>query len=240
MLPAQKALRKWASSKKIPIYQSFFKTGPGEYGEGDLFLGVTVPRTRQVAKSFHDLPFPEIKILLESAYHEDRLLGLVILVNQYEKTKDLEFKKKCLDFYLRNRERINNWDLVDVSVSKIVGDYCYRIQSPNLIWKLAKSRRHWDRRMAIVSTFSFIRNQHTQLTFELAEMFLSQTEDLMHKATGWMLREAGKKDRKSLVRFISRFGPRMPRTMLRYAIEHFDRKDQLKILLSTKKPPQKR
>ncbi len=159
--------------------------------------------------------------LLGSAVHEDRLLGLLIVVEWYKGTSSLGQGEKILQIYLNNRAGINNWDLVDLSAPQILGHACLTSGNSDPILKLSRSSRHWDRRMAMVSTLTFIRQGFLDLSFELAELFLSDKEDLMHKATGWMLRETGKKNRQALLAFLKKNGPLMPRTMLRYAIEHF-------------------
>lgn len=235
MLQAQKHLRKLGSPRKAQNSLRFFKTGPGQYGEGDQFIGVTVPELRGVAKLHAALGMKDIAVLLRSPIHEDRLLALLVLVNQYSKTKELRDRKRIFDFFLKNRSGINNWDLVDSSAASIVGAYSIEVGDPTTIRKLAKSKRHWDRRIAMVATFAFIRQRELALVWELATLFLDDREDLMHKATGWMLREAGKRDATALREFISKNGPRMPRTMLRYAIEKFSVTERAKILTATKK-----
>lgn len=234
LLPQQTDLRKKAKTEKKDLFLNFFKTGPGQYGEGDIFIGVTVPDMRTVAKKYSDSNIKEIDILLQSEIHEDRLLGLTILVIQYEKTKDLSQKKKLVQFYLRKTKRINNWDLVDLSAYKILGDYCFLTDNYSILDKLSKSKWHWDRRISIVSTLRPIQRKKTDITFTMAPKFLTETEDLMHKATGWMLREAGKRNLPELKKFISRYGKQMPRTMLRYAIEKFPEIERKRILLETR------
>lgn len=231
--PAQIALRKKASPQRARTSMRFFKTGPGEYGEGDVFIGVTVPDTRRVCKEFSNLKQREILNILTSKIHEDRLLGLLIIVENYSRSKDWASKVDWLNFYLSNRKAVNNWDLVDVTAYKILGDFCFSAEDDSQIWKLSNSNRHWDRRMAIIASFAYIRNSQTHLTFELANKFLGETEDLMHKATGWMLREAGKKNLKALKSFIAQNGNKMPRTMLRYAIERFPHTERRRILKQT-------
>jgi len=235
LLPQQIDLRKKAKTEKKDLFMNFFKTGPGQYGEGDIFIGVTVPDMRSVAKIYSQSSLKEIDILLQSEIHEDRLLGLTILVIQYEKTKDLSMKKKIVQFYLKKTKRINNWDLVDLSAYKILGDYCFLTNNYATLDKLSKSKWHWDRRISIVSTLRPIQRKKTDITFKMAPRFLTETEDLMHKATGWMLREAGKRNLPELKKFITRYGHKMPRTMLRYAIEKFPETERKKILIATKK-----
>jgi len=234
LIPQQIELRKKAKNEKKDLFQNFFKTGPGQYGEGDIFIGVTVPDMRVIAKKYADTNIKDIDILLQSEIHEDRLLGLTILVIQYEKTKDLSQKKKIVQFYLKKTKRINNWDLVDLSAYKILGDYCFLTNNYSTLVKLSKSKWHWDRRISIVSTLRPIQRKKTDVTFKMAPKFLTETEDLMHKATGWMLREAGQKNFLELKKFITRFGKKMPRTMLRYAIEKFPENERKRILIETR------
>lgn len=234
MIPQQIELRKLATPAKAKASAWFFKTGPGQYGEGDLFIGVTVPENRNVAKKFLNSSAKELKILLQSKIHEDRLLGLMILTEQYQKEKDLKQKKLIVNFMLKHKAGINNWDLVDGVAYKVIGDYFYRTENLSVLLKLAKSKRHWDKRMAMVSTLAFIKQGDTQLTFSFAKSFLQEKEDLMHKAAGWMLREAGKKDTNALKKFINEHGAKMPRTMLRYAIEKFTESERKKILLRSR------
>ncbi len=230
MLEAQIDLRKKGSKAKAAVCRSFFKTGPGQYGEGDEFLGVTVPETRAIAEKHAYLPLVDLKRLLDSPIHEDRLLALVILGDRFEKTKD----EALVRFYLKNRARVNNWDLVDTSAYKILGRHCQTIGNADRMRGLLRSKHHWDRRIAIVATFAFIKAKNVSLTHEFAEALLGDEQDLMHKATGWMLREAGKVDERGLRRFLDKHGKRMPRTMLRYAIEKFPKSERLKILASTR------
>jgi 3-methyladenine DNA glycosylase AlkD len=234
LIAPQIALRKMSSKQKAAIQQRFFKTGPGQYGEGDIFIGVTVPEIRTVAKAFAEVSVADTDHLLKSPVHEDRLLGLLVIVKRYEKEKSLENKKRHVEYYLSHRDSINNWDLVDVTVYKTLGDYCLRINDAKILDQLSKSNHHWSKRMAIVATFAFIRKAKLDLTFKYAEFFLKEKEDLMHKATGWMLREAGKKDKERLFGFIKKFGKAMPRTMLRYAIEKFPETQRKQILLQTR------
>ena len=204
----------------------FFKTGPGEYGHGDAFLGLTVPNCREVAVRFSSLPPQGIQRLLDDSVHEKRLIGLLILVGQYQaaaKNHDDPARKVIVDFYLKNatRGRINNWDLVDSSAHKIVGDWLLD-KDRSLLYSLAKSKSLWERRIAIVGTAAFIAKGQLKDTFAIAELLMQDTHDLIHKATGWMLREAGKKDPRTLEKFLDRHAHHMPRTMLRYSIEKFD------------------
>lgn len=231
----QKALRKIAKPHRVEALKYFFKTGPGQYGEGDQFIGISVPENRKVAQQFLDATTAEVSQLFKSPIHEDRLLALHILTEKYKKTKDLKIKKQIVGVYLKHKKHVNNWDLVDTSAAKILGDYCYLTKNHSYLIKLSKSKHHWDKRISIVGTYALIRNGQLDLTFTFAKQFLFESEDLMHKATGWMLREAGKKDIKKLLSFIDSHGHNMPRTMLRYSIEKLTPEHRKKILLNTKR-----
>jgi 3-methyladenine DNA glycosylase AlkD len=198
----------------------FFKIGPGEYGEGDVFLGITVPLSRKIALRYTHLPLTEVAKLLGSPVHEHRFVGFEILVAQYEKG-DEEQRQRIFDFYLAHMHRANNWDLVDTSCRYIVGRHLVT-RSRGLLDELAASPMLWERRIAIVSTFAFLADGETKETFRIARKLLGDTEPLIHKAVGWLLREAGKVSRLDLVRFLEKYGGRMPRTTLRYAIERFE------------------
>lgn len=197
----------------------FFKTGPGEYGDGDQFLGIRVPKVRKVAKEFKDLPLDEVQTLLRSEYHEERLCALIILVNSF-KSADRKQRSEIYNLYLDNTAYINNWDLVDASAEHIVGAYLID-KDREILYSLAQSDNLWERRIAIISTFQFIRNDKYEDTLAIAEQLLNDEHDLIHKAVGWMLREVGKRETGKLESFLEKFGSRMPRTMLRYAIEKF-------------------
>ena len=214
----QEDLRKMANPEKAKVLQRFFKTGKGEYGEGDVFLGVTVPQTREVAKKYKDVGLGEVKKLLDSRIHEERLAGLLILVEKYKKDR-----KRIYEFYLKNTKAINNWDLVDLTSHEIVGDYLLD-KDRRILYKLARSKNLWERRIAIVATHRFIRNNMFDDTLRISEILLDDEHDLIQKAVGWMLREVGKRDRKTEEKFLKTHYKKMPRTMLRYAIEKFDEK----------------
>lgn len=216
----KKELEALKDSERAEVSAWFFKTGPGQYGEGDVFLGITVPKMREVAKKYADLSLFDIQKLLLSKIHEHRFVALVILVTKYQRAKETE-KKKIFDFYVKNARNVNNWDLVDSSAEYIVGEYLFN-RGKILIYKLARSKNLWDRRIAIVSTFGFIKRNKFDDTFKISEILLSDTHDLIHKAVGWMLREVGKRDRDQLEKFLKKHYSVMPRTMLRYAIERFD------------------
>jgi len=199
----------------------FFKTGPGEYGEGDIFWGLTVPTCRQLAKTHRDATSDILEALLSHAVHEVRLIAVLILVDQFERGNKVK-RKEIVDFYLANTAGINNWDLVDVSVYKIIGAWLADKQDRRLLTQLAKSTNLWEQRMAMVSTFAFLQRGDSEWTYEIAKILLHHPHDLIHKAVGWMLREAGKKvSETELKAFLDQYKATMPRTALRYAIERF-------------------
>jgi len=218
----QTRLRSLGNPNDAAFLAGFFKTGPGQYGQGDQFIGVRVPVIRRVAKEFMGLPLAEVECLLHSPIHEERLAALVVLVMQAAKA-DAKARKPIYDFYLANTKFINNWDLVDLSAPQIVGAYLAD-KSRRPLYRLAKSSWLWDRRISILATFHFIRQADFDDTLKIAEMLLTDREDLMHKAVGWMLREVGKRDVAVLEAFLGQHCRMMPRTMLRYAIERFPEK----------------
>lgn len=228
LLKLKSELRRKASSKRAEILQRFFKTGKGEYGEGDIFLGITVPETRKIAKKYSKLDFQDIKKLLKSKIHEERLLGILIMVNNFERGEKIE-RKKIFDFYLKNTKYINNWDLVDLSANKIVGAHLL-CKPRKILYGLAKSRNIWERRVSIIATFHFIKNNQFEDTLKISEILINDKHDLIHKATGWMLRETGKKSQIILERFLNKHSKKMPKTMLRYAIERFPKNKRIKYL----------
>ena len=209
-----------ADSEKAKFLQRFFKTGKGQYAEGDVMLGIAVPLTRDIVKKSQALPFNDIQILLDSEYHEARLAGLLFLVKQFKKAKEAE-RKEIFDFYLKNARKANNWDLVDLTCRDVIGLYLLDKADRSILFRLAESDNLWEQRMAVVSTLTFIKNRQLGDTLAVAEKLLSHKHDLIHKAVGWMLREVGKKDRQTLVDFLETHYKNMPRTALRYAIEHF-------------------
>ena len=227
-----KAIQSLASPTQARHLQRFFKTSKGEYGYGDVFLGVTVPQTRKIANEYKDLPLPQIDKLMASKFHEVRFCGLVILTLQFKSSSESIVHKKLFDFYLKQvkAERVNNWDLVDVS-APIIGQYLIGLRSSNqLLLKLARSKSLWQRRVAIVFTFAFIREGIPQPTLVVAKQLLHDEEDLIHKATGWMLREMGKRNPIELRKFLDENVSEMPRTMLRYSIEKFSATERKKWL----------
>ena len=207
-----------ANPKRARGLAWFFKTGKGEYGEGDKFIGLTVPVQRAIAKKFRHLKLGDVEKLLNSGVHEHRSTGLMILVAQYEAGDD-GTKQKIFDFYMKHSRRINNWDLVDGSAPYIVGRHLLT-RSRRVLYRLAKSPNLWERRIAMVATAAFIRTGDLKETFGIAALLLSGKHDLIHKAIGWMLREAGKQSRPQMIAFLKRNYSQMPRTALRYAIEH--------------------
>lgn len=214
------ALKARANADDAVFLQRFFKTGKGQYGEGDVFIGVRVPQTRAVCKQYKDLPLPEIQKLLDSPVHEHRLAAVILLANQYPNSTEQQ-KQAIFDLYLKNvyKGRVNNWDIVDTSAEHIVGAHLEN-RPQKLLYELAKSDDVWQRRVAMLSTFRFIKSGDPSTTLDLAEIFLSDRHDLIQKATGWMLREVGKKcNEKILTNFLDKHAHQMPRTMLRYAIE---------------------
>ncbi len=214
--------------------QRFFKTGPGQYGEGDLFRGIRVPVLRKLSKAQQDIPLEIAELLLHSAYHEDRLLALLILVRKYANADETR-RTSIYTMYLGNTLFINNWDLVDASAEHIVGAYLSdKNQEP--LYQLAHSHSLWERRIAIVATFHFIKRCEFDETLKIAEILLTDKEDLIHKAVGWMLREVGKRDFQREEAFLGVHYKQMPRTMLRYAIEKFPHEMRLRYLKGTVYP----
>jgi DNA alkylation repair enzyme len=212
-------LQSLSNAEKREIFPKFFKAGKGQYGEGDRFLGVTVPNIRTIAKRHKEISLEEIRELLESEWHEVRLCALIIMV-ETSKKKDETLRQKLFDLYLSQTDHINNWDLVDLSCHHIVGEYLLD-KSRDILYQLAQNRLLWDNRIAIVSTYAFIRKGQLEDTYALSELMMHHPHDLMHKAIGWMLREAGKRDSDRLYDYIMSHRADMPRTMLRYAIEKF-------------------
>lgn len=225
------ALRAFADKSDAIAKQRFFKTGPGEYGEGDRFLGVRVPATRLVAKEYRNLPMADAVTLLQSEFHEERLLALIILMQKFKKS-DAAVRAMIYRTYLNHTRYINNWDLVDTSAEHIVGAYLIS-RSRKPLYTLARSQSIWERRIAIMSTFHFIRNDDFSETLKIAEKFLCDKHDLIHKAAGWMLREVGTRDRNMEDAFLMTHYRYMPRTMLRYAIEHYSEETRQKYLKGT-------
>jgi 3-methyladenine DNA glycosylase AlkD len=219
VVEVRKELKSMADPDKAALLQRFFKTGLGQYGEGDIFIGVMVPQSRKVAKKFSQLQLVEVKMLLYSRIHEERLVALLILVWRYSNAlSSREEKEEIVRFYLDNIKQVNNWDLVDLSAPNILGAHLID-RDRRLLYRLARSENVWERRIAILATYHFIRNGDFSDTLKIAEMLLQDRHDLIHKAAGWMLREVGKRDAASEEAFLEKHLTVMPRTMLRYAIE---------------------
>jgi 3-methyladenine DNA glycosylase AlkD len=224
-----KELQEHSSPEKIEIYQRFFKTGKGEYGEGDIFIGLTMPEQRKIAKNYETLSLSQIQRLLNSKIHEHRMSAGIILVNKFKKGNEKE-KEEIFNFYIKNAKKFNNWDLVDVTCTHIVGGFLLDKKRKTL-YDLAKSKNLWEQRISIVSTYAFIRQKDFGDALTIFESLLPHKHDLIHKAIGWMLREIGKKDEAVLKDFLKTKYNKLPRTTLRYSIERFpegERKEWLK------------
>lgn len=254
----RKDLSKLKNPQKAQILQRFFKTGKGEYGEGDVFLGIIVPQSRAVARKYKGLSLFEIETILKSKIHEERLIALLILVENFKRGGEKE-KRRIYKFYLRNTKYINNWDLVDLSATQVVGEYLLshsgakhpatpvnlkpkaeeskldpspaKPDQDDTLMKLIKSNSVWERRIAIIATYAFVKNNQFDITLGIASILLDDKHDLIQKAVGWMLREVGKKDQLVEEVFLQKHYKKMPRTMLRYAIERFDEKLRKNYLL---------
>jgi 3-methyladenine DNA glycosylase AlkD len=215
----EREVRQSGNQERARACQRYFKTGPGEYGEGDIFLGLSVPQSRSIAKKYTGLDIQDLQKLLDSEIHEHRFIALLILLAKYRKAEPSE-RKVIFDFYLRNTRSINNWDLVDTSAPGIIGNFLMD-KDRSILYELAKSESIWERRIAMLATFAFIRNSDFRDATRIAGVLLNDKHDLIHKAVGWMLREIGKRDRHAEERFLVKCYKTMPRTMLRYAIEKF-------------------
>jgi len=226
-----KEFEKLANPEKAQQLQRFFKTGKGQYGEGDIFLGIVVPEQRKLANKF-DLKLDEIQKLLSSKIHEHRLTSLFILIKKYKKAikeKNEKLKKEIYDFYIKNAKNINNWDLVDLSAPNIMGNFLLD-KDKSILYRLAKSGNLWERRIAVLSTFHFIKVNRFDDALKIAELLLNDEHDLIHKAVGWMLREIGKRDKGVLINFLEEHYKEMPRTMLRYSLEKLSKKEKQKYM----------
>jgi len=222
----EQTLKEHANPEKAKILQRFFKTGKGQYGEGDIFLGIVVPEQRRIAKEFKDLNITQLQTLLNSNVHEKRLIALLILIQKYNSSED---KQKLFNFYIKNAKQINNWDLVDLSAPNIVGNFL--LDKPRaILYRLAVSNNLWEKRIAIISTFTFIREKQFKDTLKISKILLNDNHDLIHKAVGWMLRELGKRDQEVLEDFLKKHYHKMPRTMLRYSIERFEEEKRKRYL----------
>ena len=209
-----------ADKEKAEILQRFFKTQKGEYGEGDIFIGVTVPVQRKMAKKYSNLSIPKIQELIKSKIHEHRLIALFILIDKYKKANEHE-KENIFNLYLKNTKHINNWDLVDSSAHYIIGDFLFE-KDKKVLYELANSKNLWEKRIAIISTFHFIKKEEFEDALAISEILLEDKHDLIHKAVGWMLREIRNRDLETQEKFLKFHYKKMPRTMLRYAIEKFE------------------
>ncbi len=225
---AVKELRAAADPVRAKLCQRYFKTGPGEYGAGDIFMGITVPVQRKIARRYQELGLKELAKLISSDLHECRFTALVILVSQYERAPEAE-RAKIVAFYLKNRKHVNNWDLVDTSAPYILGDWLMD-KDRSILYTLVNSKTIWDRRIAVLATFMFIEKGDFKDSLRLAYLLMNDRHDLMHKAVGWMLREVGKKSRPTLEKFLCVHAGHMPRTMLRYAIERLPDKKRREYL----------
>ena len=228
-MKARDEIRALANKEIAKHSLRFFKTGKGEYGHGDIFLGVRTPQIRLIAKKHIGISTTEMKTLIKSKYHEERLLGLIILVNKYSKAKDEKSKNQLYKIYVSSFKYVNNWNLVDVTCPHIIGKHLMD-NDRSILYSWAKSDDLWTKRIAIVSTHWFIRKNDLQDTFKIAEMLLNDEHDLIHKAVGWMLREAGKRDLEKEEIFLKKHYKNMPRTMLRYSIEKFPEPKRQKYL----------
>ncbi len=213
----RQALQQLANPAKATILSRFFKTGPGEYGQGDIFWGITVPGQRTVAKRFSNLPLKEIRKLLVDPIHEVRLTAGLILIDQYQKNPNKHLV--YLDFYLSNLNSFNNWDLIDLTAPKIIGEYLVNNQNDTLLNDLSRHKNMWARRAAMVANLTLIKSGDYQTALKMATKYLDERHDLLHKATGWVLREVGKRDQTALLNFLDKWASRMPRVMLRYSLE---------------------
>ncbi|MCL1667688.1 DNA alkylation repair protein [Elizabethkingia ursingii] len=228
----EEALQMLSTPERAVQMPRYFKTGKGEYGEGDIFYGVSVPDQRSVAKEFYrEISLEELSDVLKSEIHEMRLTAIFMLVAKYEKAKNNTEKRQLVDFYLDHLEYVNNWDIVDSSAHKILGAYAFHNGEEEILHKLSSNEDMWKKRVAVIGSFWFIKNKHYELTQKLVLNNLKHPHDLMHKANGWMLREIGKKDESVMLDFLNKYYKEMPRTSLRYAIERLDeelRQDYLK------------
>ncbi|MFA6160651.1 MAG: DNA alkylation repair protein [Patescibacteria group bacterium] len=233
LVELRQELHKHADKERAEHSKRFFKTGRGEYGYGDVFLGLTVPLQREIASKYYDLPVTDVLKLLRSKIHEERLTALILLVHAYQKG-DSKAKSKIFAQYLKHAKWINNWDLVDTSAPQIIGDFCWNKKDRQTSRRLIKSSDLWERRIGVLASFMFIKKGDVDLSLELASKLLKDPHDLMHKAVGWMLREVEKRKPDEVRRFLELYATSMPRTMLRYAIERLPERERKKFLLKKK------
>ncbi len=224
----KKELKSLADPERARHESRYFKTGKGEYGEGDIFLGIKTVLKRQLAKKYVDLSLKDVEFLMTSKFHDYRQIALFVITNKYIKGDD-KLRKEIFNFYLNHTKYINNWDLVDISAHKIVGDYLLN-KDRKILYKLAKSKDLWEKRISIISTFAFIDEDDFKDSLQIAEILLHDEHDLIHKAVGWVLREVGKKDQDVEEKFLKKYYSVMPRTILRYAIEKFEENKRQKYL----------
>ena len=217
-------LQDHASPEKAKIFQRYFKTGKGEYGEGDIFLGLTMPKQRRITKKYISLSLPKVQKLLDSKIHEHRMAAGIILTHKYKKNPE-----EIFNFYLKNAKKFNNWDLVDVTCPRVIGEFL-RDKDKKPLYQLVRSDNLWEKRIAIISTYAFIKHGQFEDTLAISELLLKDKHDLIHKAVGWMLREVGKKDKQVLDKFIKQHYSDIPRTTLRYAIEKHPEQERKKWL----------
>ncbi len=235
MLPIQRTIRSKRNSQQAVILQKFFKTGKGEYGEGDKFLGLTVPTIREIVKKFRPLTLKDTLALLESPWHEERFAAVILLTDEYKKSNE-KTRARIVRIYIDRTDKINNWDLVDVSAPQIIGDWTVSGRAAGLLDRLSNSGDLWRRRIAVLATFAAIRSGKPKPTLKIAKKLLSDRHDLIHKSVGWMLREVGKRCGQSyLTDFLDRYSAKMPRTMLRYSIERLPEKIRRHYLSSAPK-----
>lgn len=225
----EKELLGLKNSEKAKLCERFFKTGKDEYGEEDKFLGIVVPKLREIAGKYKDLTLPDLQELINNQFHEIRMVALVILINSYKKADEVN-KEKIAKFYLKNTENINNWDLIDISAPTILGDW-FLDREKLILYDFARSDSLWKKRISIMATFGFIKKFKFEDSLKIAEILLFDTHDLIHKAVGWMLREIGKRNLKTEEEFLEKYAKVMPRTCLRYAIEKFPEEKRKMYLL---------
>jgi len=225
----KKELQKLANPQKAKILQKFFKTGKGEYGEGDVFLGIPMSDLRQIAKQYQETDLKELEQILCSAIHEYRMVALLIASSQYKKETKKQKKKEIYKFFIKHSKQINNWDLVDVNVPGVVGDYLLD-NDRAILYKFAQSKNLWQRRIAVLACYAFIRENDFKDILKISKILLNDEHDLIHKAVGWMLREVGKRDQAVLENFLQKHYQKMPRMMLRYSIEKFEEGKRKKYL----------
>lgn len=226
----EKDFRKYSDPTKAKHSSRFFKTGKGEYGEGDIFLGLTNPEIKGIVKKYYEeISFKDLLYLIQSKYHDYRMFGLQCLVSKYQKSKTAKERKEIYDIYIDNTKYINNWDLVDVTCYKVVGEYL-KDKDRKILYTFAKSKDLWKQRISIISTYSFIRTNDFKDTLAISKILLNHEHDLIHKAVGWMLREVGKRNQDIEEEFLKKYYMNMPRTMLRYAIERFEEDKRQKYL----------